>query len=139
LQGSAPTSSEELPRRPVVLLVEDETFVRIAAADALADAGFEVIETANAAAAQKVFDQRSDIEVLFTDVRMPGAMDGLELARFVRDRRPHVAIVITSGHIQAGSGELPPKAVFIEKPYREQAPGRVIRDLLATRSAASGT
>jgi DNA-binding NtrC family response regulator len=130
------TSIEDRYRRPVVLLVEDETFVRIATADALEDAGFEVIETANATAAQKVFGQRPDIEVLFTDVRMPGPLDGLELARLVCDRWPHVAVVITSGHIQPGSAELPEKAVFIVKPYREHAPARLIRELLESRRAS---
>lgn len=135
--GLTLTSNEEASHRPVVLLVEDETFVRMATADSLEDAGFEVIETANAVAAQRAFDQRPDIEVLFTDVRMPGPIDGLDLARLVCSRWPDVIIVITSGHIRPGSAELPERAVFIEKPYREHTPCEVIRSLLETRRAAA--
>jgi two-component system, response regulator PdtaR len=116
--------------RPVVLLVEDELFVRMAAADALEDAGFEVIETANAQAAQDILSDRDDIRVLFTDVKMPGPMDGLELASLVRRRWPHILIVITSGHLTPESVSLPDDAVFIAKPYGEKAPAVAIQALL---------
>lgn len=120
-----------IPLRPVVLLVEDEPFIRLATADALEDAGFEVIETANAQAAQEVLLNRTDVRVLFTDVKMPGPMNGLELASLVRSRWPHISVVITSGHLEPESGGLPQEAVFIAKPYGEQAPARAIRALLA--------
>jgi two-component system, response regulator PdtaR len=118
------------PSRPVVLLVEDELFVRMAAADALEDAGFEVIETANAQAAQEVLSNRDDVRVLFTDVKMPGPMDGLALASLVRRRWPHILIVITSGHLRPESVSLPDDAVFIAKPYGEKAPAVTIQSLL---------
>ena len=124
-------NSPSIPLQPVVLLVEDEFLVRMAAADALMDAGFEVIETANAQAAQEVLARRTDIQVLFTDVRMPGPMDGLELATLVRRQWPHVVIVVTSGHLKPESGSLPDKAVFIPKPYGEKAPAVVIQSLLS--------
>ena len=117
--------------RPVVLLVEDELFVRMATADALTDAGFEVIETAHAAAAQEILLHRTDIRVLFTDVKMPGSMDGLELAALVRRRWPHILVVITSGHLERESRHLPENAVFIAKPYREMAPAALIQSLLS--------
>ena len=120
-----------IPPRPVVLLVEDELFVRMATADALMDAGFEVIETANAHAAQEILRCRTDIRVLFTDVQMPGTMNGLELASLVHREWPHISVVITSGHLEPNSGHLPEKAAFIAKPYGEQAPATVIRSLLA--------
>jgi two-component system, response regulator PdtaR len=116
--------------RPVVLLVEDELFVRMAAADALEDAGFEVIETADAQAAQDILSGRDDVKVLFTDVKMPGPMDGLELACLVRRRWPHILIVITSGHLKPESVSLPDDAVFIAKPYGEKAPAVTIQSLL---------
>ncbi len=119
-----------IPLRPVVLLVEDDLFVRMAAADALDDAGFEVIEAVDAQAAQEILHSRTDIQVLFTDVQMPGIMDGLELAFLVRDRWPHISIIITSGHLQPNSADLPEEAVFIAKPYREQIPVKVIQTLL---------
>ena len=119
-----------IPSRPVVLLVEDEPFIRLATADALEDAGFEVIENANAQAAQEVLLRRTDVRVLFTDVKMPGSMNGLELASLVRSRWPHISVVITSGHLEPGNGMLPQEAVFIAKPYGEQAPAMAIRALL---------
>jgi two-component system, response regulator PdtaR len=117
--------------RPVVLLVEDEFLVRMATADALEDAGFEVIETANAQAAQDVLADRTDVQVVFTDVRMPGPMDGLELACLVRRRWPHILVVVTSGHLKPESGALPDRAVFIPKPYSEKAPAVLIQSLLS--------
>jgi DNA-binding NtrC family response regulator len=119
-----------IPLRPVVLLVEDEFLVRMAAADALEDAGFEVIETANAQAAQEVLSSRDDIRVLFTDVKMPGPMDGLELASLVRRCWPHIRVVITSGHLKPETDSLPEDAVFIAKPYGEKAPAMAIQALL---------
>lgn len=123
-------NGQPIPPRPVVLLVEDEFLVRMATADALMDAGFEVIETANAQAAQDILSDRTDIRVLFTDVKMPGAMDGLELAALVRHHWPHIQIVITSGHLAPESDSLPDDAVFIAKPYGETAPAAVIQALL---------
>ncbi len=120
-----------IPLRPVVLLVEDEFLVRMAAADALEDAGFEVIETANAQAAQDVLADRADVQVVFTDVRMPGPMDGLELASLVRRRWPHILVVVTSGHLKPESDSLPDRAVFIPKPYSEKAPAALIQALLS--------
>ena len=117
--------------RPVVLLVEDELVVRMATADALEEAGFEVIETTNAQAAHEILQRRADIRVLFTDVKMPGPMDGLELALLVRRQWPHISVVITSGHLEPESAALPEKAVFIAKPYGEQAPAKVIQALLS--------
>jgi len=119
-----------VPYRPVVLLVEDEFLVRMATADALMDAGFEVIEAANAQVAQEFLLRRDDIQVLFTDVKMPGSMDGLQLAAFVRHRWPHILIVITSGHLKPESASLPNDAVFIAKPYDEKAPAMAIQALL---------
>jgi CheY-like chemotaxis protein len=115
----------------VVLLVEDEFLVRMATADALEDAGFEVIETANAQAAQDVLANRADVQVVFTDVRMPGPMDGLELASLIRRQWPHILVVVTSGHLKPESGSLPDRTVFIPKPYSEKAPAALIQALLS--------
>ncbi len=123
--------------RPVVLIVEDEPLVRMDAADVLEHAGFEVIEAADARSAQQALDRRSDIRVLFTDVQMPGAMNGLELAWLVHQRQPQICLVITSGHLQPEQQSLPDKAVFIAKPYPEQAPTTIIRTLLKDRADPS--
>src|SRR3954469_7202041 len=82
----------------VILLVEDEVLVRMVAADVLSDAGFTVLESTNAEEALRLLETRPDVQVLFTDVNMPGALDGLGLAQTVHERSPEVGILIGSGH-----------------------------------------
>src|SRR3954449_1021780 len=101
------------PKRPVILLVEDEFLIRTHAAEMIRDAGFEVAEAANADEAIVILESRRDIRVVFTDIQMPGSMDGLKLARAVRDRWPPVQIVATSGHYAFHEGDLPAGTVFL--------------------------
>jgi CheY-like chemotaxis protein len=105
----------------VILLVEDEVLVRMVAADVLEDAGFTVLESTNAEEALSLLETRPDVQVLFTDVNMPGALDGLGLAQAVHERSPEVGILIGSGRIRPGIGELPPGTRFIAKPYAPAA------------------
>src|SRR5829696_4110887 len=101
-----------------VLVVEDEPLVRMAAAITLEDEGFEVFEAATARAALAILEKRSGgVDALFTDVDMPGDMNGLELAGIVHHRWPHIALVITSGVVRKPS-VLPERGIFLEKPYR---------------------
>src|SRR5260221_11202492 len=85
------------PRRLVVLVVEDNYLLRMDAADMIEAAGFEVIEAVNADDAIAILEARNDIAVVFTDVQMPGSMDGLRLARAVRGRWPPIKMGTTSG------------------------------------------
>jgi CheY-like chemotaxis protein len=87
-------------KRPVVLIVEDEFLLRMDAVDMVADAGFEVVEAADADEAIGILDARRDIAVVFTDIQMPGSMDGLKLARAVKGRWPPIKIVATSGRVE---------------------------------------
>ena len=87
----------------------------------LEDAGFTVLESTNAEEALRLLETRSDVQVLFTDVNMPGALDGLGLAQTVHERSPEVGILIGSGRIRPGVGELPPGTRFIAKPYAPAA------------------
>ncbi|MEO8320032.1 MAG: response regulator [Bradyrhizobium sp.] len=103
--------------RPVVLIVEDEVLIRVDAVGSIEAAGFDVIEAANADEAIAILGQRSDIRLVFTDVHMPGSMDGLKLAHFVRDRWPPVKIVATSGHARISEQDLPQGGRFLPKPY----------------------
>jgi two-component system, response regulator PdtaR len=73
------------PGRPVVLIVEDESLLRINGAEMIADVGYDVVEAGNADEAIAILEARADIHIVFTDIQMPGSMDGLKLARFVRD------------------------------------------------------
>ncbi|QOG20542.1 response regulator [Bradyrhizobium sp. SEMIA] len=117
---------------PVILIVEDEFLLRMDSAEVLKDAGFEVIPAVNADEAIAILSARSDIHVVFTDIQMPGSMDGLKLARFVRDRWPPIKIVATSGHVHIGDDDLPAGSVFLPKPYRSAQAVEVLRELTRT-------
>jgi two-component system, response regulator PdtaR len=117
-----------IPTR-VILIVEDEFLLRMDAADMISEAGFEVIQAANADEAIAILTGRSDIHVVFTDIQMPGSMDGLKLARFVRDRWPPIKIVATSGHVRVGDDDLPAGSVFLRKPYRGEEIIGALREL----------
>lgn len=116
-------------RRISVLVVEDETLIRMSIADDLEDAGFDVFQAANAAQAIEVLIANSSIEVMFTDVDMPGGVDGLKLAASVRDRWPPIKIVVTSGHRKVDVDALPVEACFVAKPYDPAAVIRSIRQM----------
>lgn len=100
---------------PTVLVVEDEVLIRDVVCDELADAGFEVIQVGTADEAIAVLEARQDIHLVFTDIDMPGSMDGIKLAAAVRDRWPPVHIIITTGKARPLS--IPANALFIPKPY----------------------
>jgi CheY-like chemotaxis protein len=117
-------------RRPVVLIVEDEFLLRMDAADAIAAAGFEVVEAANADEAIEVLESRTDITVVFTDIQMPGSMDGLKLARAVRGRWPPVKIIATSGRLHLDEADLPEGGRFLPKPYSPSQVTGVLRELI---------
>jgi CheY-like chemotaxis protein len=81
------------------------------------DAGFEVIEAANADEAIRILENRKDIRVVFTDIQMPGSIDGLKLAHAVRHRWPPIKIIMTSGHEPVAEHDLPEGGRFFAKPY----------------------
>ena len=104
---------------PTVLVVEDDTLIRLEVIEELESAGFSVIEAGDADQAIAVLEARQDIRLVFTDIDMPGSMDGLKLAAAVRDRRPPVHIIITTG--KSRPNEIPANALFIPKPYLRNA------------------
>ena len=120
-------SSKHPDEDVVVLVVEDEPLVRMYAVDVLEDAGLVAIEAADADAALAVLKARSDIAVLFTDVRMPGTLDGFALARIVSERWPRIMILITSGHFRPE--EQIATGTFIPKPYPPAKVVSLIRGL----------
>lgn len=105
----------------VILVVEDEPLLRILAVDFMEEAGFEVIDVGSADEAVLILEARSDIRIVFTDIDMPGSMDGMKLAAAVRDRWPPVEIVVVSGHKRHSEIVLPERAVFFPKPYNIEA------------------
>lgn len=104
-------------KAPAVLIVEDESLIRLCAVEAVEDAGFEVIEAANADEAIRILESRSDVRVVFTDLHMPGSMDGLKLAHAVRSRWPPIKIIVTSGRETVAEQDLPAGGRFFAKPY----------------------
>lgn len=114
-----------------VLVVEDEALVRLNTVDELTLHGFEVMEAANAREAIAIFRSGKRFECMFTDVDMPGDQDGLELAELVKSAWPPIEIIVTSGHRNVTSADLPTDGVFVGKPYSTDAIGDLIRRLTA--------
>jgi CheY-like chemotaxis protein len=110
--------------KPTILVVEDEALLRMYVVNLLEENGFGVVEAENADEALKLLEARDHVRLLFTDVRMPGSCDGMDLARKVHARWPHILLVITSGHVRPAQAEIPDDGRFLAKPYRE-------KDLLA--------
>ena len=123
-------SNEEISD-PVVLVVEDEVLIRLDAGDMIREAGFTVVEAADADEAVAILEARTDIVAIFTDIQMPGSMDGLKLARAVRDRWPPVKILATSGNVTLSRNDLPSGGQFLRKPYTGHQVKRALHDLIA--------
>jgi DNA-binding NtrC family response regulator len=115
--------------KKTILLVEDEPMLRLIGADALADAGYEVIEAASADEALALLEAVEEVQILFTDIRMPGSMNGLELAEMVHARWPHMKILITSGDTWPPKGAIPDDGRFLAKPYKIASLQREVDDL----------
>ncbi len=108
--------STDLTPVPNVLVVEDEMILRMRAVDIVEDAGFCPVEAVNADEAISILESRSDISLLFTDIQMPGSIDGLKLAHAVHERWPSIKIVLVSGHVTPSDAERPADSRFFGKP-----------------------
>jgi CheY-like chemotaxis protein len=113
------------------LVVEDEPLIRMSLVLYLVDEGFEVFEAGNADEAIAILETQPTIRILFSDIDMPGSMDGLKLAAAVRDRWPPVKIIMTSGFKRPGLSDLPPGTGFFAKPYQFATLARSLRDFAA--------
>jgi two-component system, response regulator PdtaR len=111
------SNSLKVSNKHKVLIVEDEELIRMNTVDMIRDFGFEVIEAVDADQAVDLLESISGIEVVFTDIQMPGSMNGLLLAAVVRHRWPPVALLIASGRERPSAADMPPGARFIPKPY----------------------
>ena len=100
-----------------VLVVEDEPLLLMLAVDIVEDAGFQALTACNADAAIEILLTRPDIHIVFTDIDMPGSMDGLKLAAAIRDRWPPIEIIVTSGKSVPARSEMPARGHFFAKPY----------------------
>jgi two-component system, response regulator PdtaR len=104
-------------KKSVVLIVEDEFMIRMEAVDVIRGAGFDVVEASNADEAILILESRPNITVVFTDIQMPGSMDGLKLAAVIRGRWPPIKIVATSALLDVSEDDLPSGSRFLAKPY----------------------
>jgi two-component sensor histidine kinase/CheY-like chemotaxis protein len=111
---------------PNVLVVEDEMVLRMRAVDIVEDAGFTPVEAVNADEAIAILESRSDIDLLLTDIQMPGSMDGLKLAHAVHDRWPSIKIILVSGQVKPSDAERPADSRFFGKPL---GVGQMINEL----------
>jgi CheY-like chemotaxis protein len=105
-----------LDRPAIVLVVEDDLILRMRAIDMVDDAGYVSVEAVDADEALAILQSRSDIALLFTDIQMPGSMDGLELAHAVHERWPLIKIIIVSGQLKLSGSQLPRDSRFFGKP-----------------------
>ena len=101
---------------PIVLVVEDDMILRMRAIDMVDDAGYVSVEAVDADEALAILQSRSDIALLFTDIQMPGSMDGLQLAHAVHERWPLIKIIVVSGQLELSSSQLPRDSRFFGKP-----------------------
>lgn len=116
---------------PAILVVEDEFLILSATAYDLRHAGFTVFEASNADDAIELLEAHGEIRILFTDVDMPGSMDGLKLSAAVRERWPPTLIIVTSGKTLVGRAKLPVGGRFFPKPYNTGKIASAMQEMLA--------
>jgi two-component system, response regulator PdtaR len=126
LAGTPPKS------RPVVLIVEDDPFLRMLAVDVVEEAGFVALEAGGADEALAILESRPGISLLFTDVEMPGSMDGLKLAHAVHDRWPPIKILVVSGKARLQPCDLPSNSCLVAKPYQAAKMLKELRSLIGS-------
>lgn len=114
---------------PTVLVVEDEVLVRMPIAEYLRDCGYNVLEAGDAGEAIHLVDAEEPVDVVFSDVRMPGAMNGFDLARWIRTHHPEVQVLLTSGYSAARDAD-DTQVKLIEKPYSQAQVLKRIRALM---------
>ena len=124
---------------PLVLVVDDEFLVRLNALSLLEEAGFGVLEAGSADEAIAVLERRKDIRIVFTDINMPGSMDGLRLAHAIRDRWPPIDIVLTSGRMRVRDEDMPERGVFLGKPYEPGELVEMVRSLASEDATNAGS
>ena len=115
-----------------VLFVEDEPLIRMVGVELLSDAGYEVLEAADAGEAMHILEDSCEVQVLVTDIRRPGSMSGLELAAAVHDRWPRSKLLLTSGDTMLADSQIPDSGHFLSKPYQAEDLRREVRTLLAS-------
>jgi DNA-binding NtrC family response regulator len=119
--------------KAAILIVEEQALVRMESADIVKDAGFEALEARDADEAVRILAARSDIRVVFLETKISGSIDGLTLAKVIRDRWPPVHLILTSGLDVTNEDELPENSIFIQKPYSSEQVTAALCELFAYR------
>lgn len=114
-----------------ILVVEDDDLVRALAVNMAGTAGYKVYQAAEADEAIQLLERHLDIRIVFTDVEMPGTMDGIKLAHYVRDRWPPIELIVTSGAVHLVERELPLGASFLSKPYTHDHVSEKLQEMVA--------
>ena len=114
----------------VVLVVEDEPLLRWNTVAVIKEAGYEVVEAAHAIEAISILEKRLDIRIVFTDVQMPGSMDGLRLAHLISTRWPPIKIIATSGRLRLRDDDLPRGGRYLAKPYETSELTGLLREMI---------
>jgi CheY-like chemotaxis protein len=116
-------------KRVAILVVEDEALIRLNAVDFLTDEGYVVLQAPNADEAIRILESREDVALVFTDVNVPGSMDGLRLVELIHRRWPPVSLIVTSGKNALRDSDLPDSGRFIPKPYTNERILQVVQQL----------
>lgn len=117
--------------KKLVLVVEDDALLKMAAADLVTEAGYVALQASNADEALAILYARADIDLVFTDVEMPGTMNGLKLCQFIRERWPPVKLILVSGAAILAEHDLPEGSRFFGKPYHDHAIVKEMARMLA--------
>jgi two-component system, response regulator PdtaR len=117
---------------PVVVVVEDEELLRVCAMEILGDAGFTALEAADADEALSILERNPDVRLVFTDINMPGDLDGLDLAREVHKRWPNIRLLVTSGRHLLKDSDIPDDGKFLAKPYKGERMVGLVEKLIST-------
>ncbi|MEO4000965.1 response regulator [Mesorhizobium sp. CAU 1732] len=125
--------------KAVVLVVEDSALIRMGAVDLVVSAGYEALEAHDADEAIRILELRPDIDLVFTDVQMPGTMDGIKLSRYIRDRWPSVKLILASGTAILEESSLPEGSRFFSKPYTDHAIADAMARMLSNENSFPAT
>jgi CheY-like chemotaxis protein len=122
-------------RTPTILVVDDEVLIRMALSDCLQDSGYKVLEAGNADEAVAVLEHGHEIDLVFSDIRMPGTMDGFGLAKWIRQNRSGLPVMLTSGDSKKSdlAAQLGDEEAFVAKPYDTQMILAKIRQSIEAR------
>lgn len=131
MENNEPPSKIE----PIALVVDDEPLILMDTADIISEAGYQVVEATSADEAFAFLERHPSLELVFTDVQMPGRMDGLMLAKAISERWPHISTIVASGAVRPGN-DLPPGVRFINKPFSALLVYETIRQICDDPPAA---